>query len=433
MHSGVTRRLTRQPQRGRPRAPSGSLGSEDKRERTHGGSRAAPASDEDHASAGTRSAAASLLHPWQAVATGSLSPSMCASANTRLRRVLATTAQQVHTGHMASASRRPAGSAVLRTRDGASRHVGPGARRRDASRLRARDRRHRQVGAAARVPRRGAATAPSVVLLDCRTVEPTERGLPARRGRLRGSRGVRAASPSAAAAGRARARPLRGVPAHGHVAAAGARAGAAAGRQRWCSPAASGPSGGWFALEAFRTLPLGPLEDADALALLERRGVPAGEATRLNRIARGHPLALMLASAGVSEHPELELEDAAMTRVVEELTRLYLEDVDDPLTRRALEAASRRPPRHRAAARRHAGEPDGAEACAGCSSCRSSTPAATACRARGRARRGGRLPARRPIPSATAPTAAPRGASCGPRSARRARRSSGATPRTCST
>ena len=59
----------------------------------------------------------------------------------------------------------------------------------------------------------------------------------------------------------------------------------------------------------------------------------------------------MLASAGVSEHPELELEDAAMARVVEELTRLYLEDVDDPLTRRALEAGIGRPAGHRPAAR----------------------------------------------------------------------------------
>lgn len=100
------------------------------------------------------------------------------------------------------------------------------------------------------------------------------------------------------------------------------------------------PLAGWFELDGFRTLPIGPLEETEALALLEDRGVHASEATRLNRIARGHPLALMLASAGVSEHPELDFEDAAMARVVDELTRLYLEDVDDPVTRRALEAAS---------------------------------------------------------------------------------------------
>ena len=121
------------------------------------------------------------------------------------------------------------------------------------------------------------------------------------------------------------------------------------------------PVGAWFALDAFRTLPLGPLDDAAALALLEQLGSRPGDAARLNRIARGHPLALMLASAGVSERPELEIEDAAMTRVVDELTRRYLEDVDDPHTRRALEAGSlvRRVTAPLLAAM--SGEPDGAD------------------------------------------------------------------------
>jgi uncharacterized protein (DUF934 family) len=100
------------------------------------------------------------------------------------------------------------------------------------------------------------------------------------------------------------------------------------------------PLAGWFAVEDFHTMPLAPLDEPDALALLEGRGVPPSEAPRLNQIARGHPLALTLVSAGVSEHPELALEDAAMTRVVDELSRRYLGDVEDPLARRALEAAS---------------------------------------------------------------------------------------------
>jgi uncharacterized protein (DUF934 family) len=100
------------------------------------------------------------------------------------------------------------------------------------------------------------------------------------------------------------------------------------------------PVAGWFAVDGFHTMSLAPLGDPDALALLEARGVQPGEAPRLNQIARGHPLALTLVSAGVSEHPELALEDAAMTRVVEELSRRYLGDVEDPLARRALEAAS---------------------------------------------------------------------------------------------
>ena len=100
------------------------------------------------------------------------------------------------------------------------------------------------------------------------------------------------------------------------------------------------PVAGWFASSAdFRSVPLGPLSDGAAIAMLERLGVPAGEASRLNRIARGHPLALTLAAASIVEHPELELEDAATGRVVDELARLYLAEVDDQVSRRALEAA----------------------------------------------------------------------------------------------
>jgi hypothetical protein len=100
------------------------------------------------------------------------------------------------------------------------------------------------------------------------------------------------------------------------------------------------PVASWFAVEGFRSLPLGPLSDADALLLLDRREIRAADAPRLNAIARGHPLALMLASAGAAEHPELGLEEAATTRVIAELARLYLEAVEDPATQRALEAAS---------------------------------------------------------------------------------------------
>ena len=200
-----------------------------------------------------------------------------------------------------------------------------------------------------------------------------------------------------------------------------------------CSPVASGPLGAWFALERFRTLPLGPLEDADALSVLEHHGIRAGDAARLNRIARGHPLALMLASAGVSEHPELEIEDAAMTRVVEELTRRYLEDVDDPVARRALEAASlvRRVTAPLLAAMTEGGRRRGAAA-----------PARAAVRRR-RPRRPHRPRVgpgrRRRLPARHQPDALPprpprrvaRAARRDPRS--RARRSCGATRPTCST
>ena len=103
------------------------------------------------------------------------------------------------------------------------------------------------------------------------------------------------------------------------------------------------PVAAWFGAgweDLFRSVALGPLVDDEAELLLADRGHMPDEARRLNRIARGHPLALTLASAAARERPDLVLEEAATARVVTELTRMYLEDVPDPLTRRALEAAS---------------------------------------------------------------------------------------------
>lgn len=101
------------------------------------------------------------------------------------------------------------------------------------------------------------------------------------------------------------------------------------------------PVAAWFSsLRGFQSVPLGPLREKDAALLLETLGIRAADAPRLNRIARGHPLALTLAAAGVAEQPHLEFEEAATGRVIDELTRLYLHDVDDRLTQHALEAAS---------------------------------------------------------------------------------------------
>jgi uncharacterized protein (DUF934 family) len=87
-------------------------------------------------------------------------------------------------------------------------------------------------------------------------------------------------------------------------------------------------------------LPLGPLEAGEAAHLLAELGVPAGSVESLNRVTRGHPLAIRLAARTALERPDLGMEDVATSRVVEELSRLYLEDVPDPLTRRVLEASS---------------------------------------------------------------------------------------------
>jgi hypothetical protein len=101
------------------------------------------------------------------------------------------------------------------------------------------------------------------------------------------------------------------------------------------------PVAAWFSIaRGFRSVPVGPMTPDDAALLLGAFDIGPGEARRINRIAHGHPLALTLAGAGILEQPQRELEEAAIGRVIDTLARLYLEDVDDPLARRALEAAS---------------------------------------------------------------------------------------------
>ena len=99
-------------------------------------------------------------------------------------------------------------------------------------------------------------------------------------------------------------------------------------------------SPGWQGL--FRSLALEPLDEQSAVELLTRAGVGEKDAKRINRIARGHPLALQLAASAATErqHHDSALEEVAIQRAVEELARIYLADIDEPLARRALEAAS---------------------------------------------------------------------------------------------
>jgi hypothetical protein len=94
---------------------------------------------------------------------------------------------------------------------------------------------------------------------------------------------------------------------------------------------------GWGGL--FRSLELQALSDADAVELLVRAGIPAERAQRINRFTRGHPLALTLAATALAEDL-VGLEHLTLHRVLEELAHIYLAEVSDELTRRALEAAA---------------------------------------------------------------------------------------------
>ncbi|MET4182080.1 hypothetical protein ABIB94_004184 [Bradyrhizobium sp. JR7.2] len=96
---------------------------------------------------------------------------------------------------------------------------------------------------------------------------------------------------------------------------------------------------GWHDLTVM--LELDTLNDGDALDLLERSQVSSADARHILRLTRGHPLALKLAAAAVcGKRRMVDLESAVLPRVVEELTQLYVAEIGDSFTRRVLNAAS---------------------------------------------------------------------------------------------
>lgn len=98
-------------------------------------------------------------------------------------------------------------------------------------------------------------------------------------------------------------------------------------------------SPGWEQL--LRSVPLAPLNAADTSQLLLSLGVTGEKAALIARATHGHPLAMKLAVAGLhDEQPGYDLAEASVQHALDELTRLFLADVGDPVTRRVLEGAS---------------------------------------------------------------------------------------------
>jgi predicted Ser/Thr protein kinase len=185
-----------------------------------------------------------------------------------------------------------------------------------------------------------------VMVLDCRSVEPTEQGfLRALGGRL--GRSLRSVEDAAQCLGSVGARAVLALdqyevlrlldswlrhnfiprlPSRVRMVLVDREAPAAA----WAS------TPGWQGL--FRVVKIDALSGTDAAELLRNMGVPETRAARVNRVAQGHPLALTLAASSLASQ-EAALEDLAIHRVIQELTGIYLEEIAEPATRRAVEAA----------------------------------------------------------------------------------------------
>jgi len=95
---------------------------------------------------------------------------------------------------------------------------------------------------------------------------------------------------------------------------------------------------GWHGL--FKAIRLDSLDQRSALEFLSHAGVPPEEAKRLQGICHGHPLALTLAASLEGSAGATTLRADVGQRIIEELSRLYVADITDQRTRRALEAAS---------------------------------------------------------------------------------------------
>jgi len=104
------------------------------------------------------------------------------------------------------------------------------------------------------------------------------------------------------------------------------------------------PLAAWQAVPGWGTLlqsvALGPLGAQEAVALLGSLGVGGEGATRLARATHYHPLALRLAAAACEGRPGLALEEGPLQHALDALTRMFLADVGDPVTRRVLEGVS---------------------------------------------------------------------------------------------
>jgi hypothetical protein len=104
------------------------------------------------------------------------------------------------------------------------------------------------------------------------------------------------------------------------------------------------PGSGWLTAPEwaglFRRMPIGLLPEADALAMMTARGMSHEIAERVNRVARGHPLALQMTAEASGDLSTIRLEQDTIPGLIGHLARTYLAEAPDDHSRRLVEAAA---------------------------------------------------------------------------------------------
>lgn len=85
-------------------------------------------------------------------------------------------------------------------------------------------------------------------------------------------------------------------------------------------------------------LQLGALEESAVEAILQHWSIPPKRARDIERLTRGHPLALELACAMADSYSWGQAESSTPPEVIEHLARFFMDAVDDPQLRAGLEA-----------------------------------------------------------------------------------------------
>lgn len=108
-------------------------------------------------------------------------------------------------------------------------------------------------------------------------------------------------------------------------------------RQRPLAAWHATPGWGWL----LKSVPVKPLSGCEAAKLLTSLGVQPEATSMIVHATHGHPLALKLAAAAAREEPFSHwLPQAPLQHALEELTHIFLKDVEDTTTRQILEGAA---------------------------------------------------------------------------------------------